>query len=302
MSSAPVEVRREVARREGAAVRVRAARSGEGSLVAEWIRASLPPAVVEMTIWASSRVDRYVEEHLAAGPDSAETGYYLLEIDGAEPAGIAEFRVVDGTGFLNQIYVAPEHRGRLLGRLLLHDAAGDWTARKRASAVMLDVEVENRRTYRWYEQLGFQPLMDVFWQVGPIRSPTVAPGKIAGETEAEQRQRRWGFSRFSVQTPDGCYPGGCYGVGRLPAGFFRLDSVDAWRDDALHAALHRLDPARRILLLTPAAQSDLETVRHSRRMSVDAALMMGRLAPSRSRARKVRNGAPNASEGSIARR
>ena len=297
MSSAPVEVRR-----EGAAVRVRAARSGEGSLVAEWIRASLPPAVVEMTIWASSRVDRYVEEHLAAGPDSAETGYYLLEIDGAEPAGIAEFRVVDGTGFLNQIYVAPEHRGRSLGRLLLHDAAGDWTARKRASAVMLDVEVENRRAYRWYEQLGFQPLMDVFWQVGPLRSPKVAPGEIAGETEAERRHRQWGFSRFSVQTPDGCYPGGCYGVGWLPARFFRLDSVDAWRDDALHAALHRLDPARRILLLTSVEQSDLKTVHHSRRMSVDAALMMGRLAANRARAHKARNRAPNASEGSITSR
>ena len=274
MSSAPVEVRR-----EGAAVRVRAARPGEGSLVAEWIRASLPPAVVEMTIWASPRVNRYVEEHLAAGPDSAETGYYLLETDGAEPAGIAEFRVVDGAGFLNQIYVAPEHRGRSLGRLLLHEAAYDWTSRKRAPAVMLDVEVENQRAYRWYEQLGFQPLVDVFWQVAPLRSPTVAAGEIAGETEAEQRQRQWGFSRFSVQTPAGCSPGGCYEVGRMPAAFFRLDSVDAWRDDALHAALHRLDPARRILLLTSAEQFDLKTVRHSRRVSVDAALMMGRLCP-----------------------
>ena len=254
-------------------MRVRAARSGEGPLVAGWIRASLSPAMVEMSIWASPRVDRYVEQHLSAGPDGAETAYYLLESDTAEIAGIAEFRVVGDAGFLNQIYVSPRRRGRSLGRLLLHDAAGDWRARTGASVVMLDVEVENRRAYRWYEQLGFQPLSDIYWQVGPVRPTAVPPAQVMGATEADGLQQRWGFSRLTLRTSRGCYA-----VGRLPGPFFRLDSLDAWRDDALHAALHRLDPARRILVLTPSQHANLRTVRHSRRMSVDAALMMERLA------------------------
>ncbi len=229
--------------------------------------------MVEMSIWASPQVDRYVEEHLSAGPDGAETGYYLLESDAAVTAGITEFRMVDGAGFLNQIYVSPRHRGRSLGRLLLHGAAGEWRARTGASVVMLDVDVENRRAYRWYEQLGFQPLRDIFWQVGPLRPTAVPPGQVIGATEADGLQQRWGFSRLALRTSNGCYA-----VGRLPGPFFRLDSLDAWRDEALHAALHRLDPARRILLLTLSQHADLRTVRHSRRMSVDAALMMERLA------------------------
>ena len=255
-------------------MKVRRARPGEGPLVVDWIRASLSPAVAGMTIWASPRVDRYVEHSLATG-SAAPTAYYLLETDAAETAGVAEFRRVGGAAFLNQIHISPKHRGRSLGRSLLGRAACDWTARTGASVITLDDETENRLAYRWYQRLGFRPLSETFWQVGGIRSSASRPAHIEGLEEAERQHEQWGFSRLTARTRKGPYT-----VDRLPGRFFRLDSLDAWHDDSVHATLREIDPSRRIVLLSPTEIDALETVRHSRRMSVDARAMMRALHPS----------------------
>jgi ribosomal protein S18 acetylase RimI-like enzyme len=80
----------------------------------------------------------------------------LIERDRSDLAGLLLCsRVRDDVGHVTQICVAPEHRGRGLGRLLMVECAR-VLAKRRFSLLTLTVTASNRGAVSLYEWLGFR--------------------------------------------------------------------------------------------------------------------------------------------------
>lgn len=56
---------------------------------------------------------------------------------------------------VDDVYVAPEHRGTGVGRTLLKNVEA-WAREKRASGISLQVAAANERGRKFYERLGFR--------------------------------------------------------------------------------------------------------------------------------------------------
>ena len=70
----------------------------------------------------------------------------------ADLAGeLAGFVTIDGTGYLDQLVVAPEHWGSELGTMLLDEAK-----RRSPAGIRLKVNTDNARAIRFYERNGFE--------------------------------------------------------------------------------------------------------------------------------------------------
>lgn len=68
--------------------------------------------------------------------------------------------VVDGcltspVGYIEGIYVDPEHRGRGLGRALLHHAE-EWCRSIGCKELATDAELDNRAAQKFHETMGFE--------------------------------------------------------------------------------------------------------------------------------------------------
>jgi PhnB protein len=106
-------------------------------------------------------------ERLTRGVTSASELPLVAEVGGV-PAGLAWARVRDeepGVVHLYQMWVAPEHRMRGVGRVLV-DSAIAWARSIGASALILDVTAGNGPARRLYEGVGFVP----FGEEKPLRS------------------------------------------------------------------------------------------------------------------------------------
>ena len=97
----------------------------------------------------------------------------LVAIDGGEPVAFAELTVrprVEGSfservAYLEGWYVAPEWRGRGLGRRLV--AAGEtWAQRRGLTEIASDTEIDNMASIRAHESLGFR---ETFRTVGFLK-------------------------------------------------------------------------------------------------------------------------------------
>lgn len=103
---------------------------------------------------------------LARGTAS-ESELPLLAEMGRTPAGLAWVIVNDtdaSIANLYQMWVAPEFRGRGLGRMLL-DAAIDWARSRKLRALVLGVTRGNSPATRLYANAGFKP----FGSPAPLR-------------------------------------------------------------------------------------------------------------------------------------
>jgi ribosomal protein S18 acetylase RimI-like enzyme len=107
----------------------------------------------------SARTDDEWATRLSQGASSAHQLPLLGEVD-SEPAGLAWVRLNDEAGenaaHVYQMWVAPNHRRRGVGRALL-DAAVDWARSVGASALVLHVTSGNSEAARLYEAAGFAP-------------------------------------------------------------------------------------------------------------------------------------------------
>ncbi len=74
-------------------------------------------------------------------------GLYVAE-DGGAVVGFMIFSPADG--YLSQLFVAPEHQGRGIGRSLL-----DIARRLATGSIRLRTPMENLRAIGWYEREGF---------------------------------------------------------------------------------------------------------------------------------------------------
>jgi uncharacterized glyoxalase superfamily protein PhnB len=81
----------------------------------------------------------------------------FLAWDGDQPCGIAAGAPDEANPlqvYLLSMWVAPTHRRRGMGRMLVN-AIFDWAKEKKFSALCLDVTCNNQAAIRFYEQLGF---------------------------------------------------------------------------------------------------------------------------------------------------
>jgi len=223
-------------------IAIRKARPGEGVVVARRIKESLPLSIEGLTIWHCSRVDHWVEMHLAAPGTSI---FYVAADEHAEVIVAAEFRTSNDTVFLNQVGVIPSRQGEGIGRRLLAAGLRELSQREGVASLALDVETANERADAWYRRLGLSPVSRTYWTLTAPRPRGAAPAPVRDWEQAEQAHARFGFSRFQIHTA-----GGLFAVGRLADSLFRLTSDQVWRDPAVHAALDRIDARRRLLLIS----------------------------------------------------
>lgn len=68
-------------------------------------------------------------------------------------------------GFISEVYVVPEERGRGTGRALIRHAI-EWFQSQQIQRVELQVLVSNRDACAAYQRAGWQPeLMQMVWQI-----------------------------------------------------------------------------------------------------------------------------------------
>ena len=109
-------------------------------------------------VWARSWLSNGIGSEKAATlaeimrqriPKEIENGWSLYVADDAGTiAAMLAFRPHDG--YLDQLFIAPEHQGKGLGKRLL-----GFTREKLPNEIWLRCVRENERAWRWYEREGF---------------------------------------------------------------------------------------------------------------------------------------------------
>lgn len=123
--------------------------------------AESPDAFGSTFEWESVRPDPEWARRLEAGARSP-TDLPLVARVGEEAVGLAWGRIRDtelDVAHLFQVWVAPEHRGRGIARMLL-DVVVAWAREAGACHVALDVTCGDSSAMRLYTQAGFRPSGD----------------------------------------------------------------------------------------------------------------------------------------------
>lgn len=106
-----------------------------------------------------ARLDAEWERQLAAAAPSPADLPLVARV-GPEAVGLAWARIEDAVpevAHLFQVWVAPEHRGRGIGQLLL-DAAVAWARASGARSMVLNVTRGDTPAVRLYTRAGFRPV------------------------------------------------------------------------------------------------------------------------------------------------
>ena len=87
------------------------------------------------------------EKWIAEGPSGEFLGYLLL--------GESGFLTPETHAFIYDIWVAPDHRGKGIGKALV-TWAGEWARKRGHRKIKLEVSETNARARHVYEALGFR--------------------------------------------------------------------------------------------------------------------------------------------------
>ncbi len=116
----------------------------------------------EMISWESALfgTDAWSPEVMVAEVSHPASYYLVARVDGDDTiVGYAGLRSggLGSDGDIQTVAVAPEHRGRGLGRLLV-EALLVEARQRRVSAIFLEVRADNEVARGLYESLGFQEI------------------------------------------------------------------------------------------------------------------------------------------------
>jgi GNAT superfamily N-acetyltransferase len=127
--------------------------------------ADAPDAFGSTLIHEAGRTDAEWSSRLASGVDSPSDLPLVAEVRG-EAIGLAWGRIESDpdVATLYQMWVAPEHRGEGVGRLLV-EAVIAWARARDARYLTLAVTCGDTPARRLYERAGFQPI----GEPGPLR-------------------------------------------------------------------------------------------------------------------------------------
>jgi ribosomal protein S18 acetylase RimI-like enzyme len=227
------------------------------------MRLGYDPSWLEVMLYGCDGVEHYVESQIRLG--QACTYRYKVHRQDGEVVGVAEFRCLEATLFLNNIVVLPAGQGGGVGRALLREMVEEARQQGRTT-LALDVLDTNARAMSWYERIGLEATSERSYWHGPL--PGGAPSTsftIPDHPQAEVVHARFGFSEFSV---DG--GGRTVRVGRLGPRYFRLVGWSSASDRNLTAFLGALEPSRRLLAILdspPPEEPTWQRVAVAKRMS-----------------------------------
>jgi len=109
----------------------------------------------------SQRPDAEWEHRLTSGAQSENDLPLIATVDG-EPSGLAWGRIEDtapDVANLYQVWVAPEQRGKGLGKQLLETVI-TWVSAKNVHRLELGVTLTNLAAVQLYKSYGFKPIGD----------------------------------------------------------------------------------------------------------------------------------------------
>ena len=219
---------------------IRAALPDDSTAMAAVVRAAASPLMRETTILGGAGLDRFIHDQIAS---EAANRFLVAEVEG-HIVGMSAWRYEGEELFLNHLFVHPSAQGRRVGTSLwAHGLAGLNTGAART--LSLDVYEDNARAAAWYRSMGLEPVARRMVMAVPISSTSSTADQAWSSTflgPADHDYSRYGFSQFALSTQRAAYT-----IGRLGTDFFRIPSSVLLDDETALAALHRLDPRRRLL-------------------------------------------------------
>ncbi len=110
---------------------------------------------LDRTAWEAhfrKKIEPYLEGNrtekwIAESPEREIVGYLIL--------GESGFLTPETHGFIYDIWVAPDHRGKGIGKFLV-DWASEWARRRGYRKIKLEVAETNARARHLYESVGYR--------------------------------------------------------------------------------------------------------------------------------------------------
>lgn len=259
-------------------LQIRSVRVQDARAIVELIRRSSAAAILNMTIYGCSGIERFVAELITEGADITDT-FHLVAGRGDIISSCLEMRFAPDTLHLNHIFTAEGSRRGGQGLRVLA-AAIQAVRRPQHTRMTLDVFADNHLARSWYERLGFTVQHVNGWWSMPLRDvPGNSTGRVCGWPQSRVCQAAYCFSQVTVFTRDGSYT-----IGLLGDTWFRVTDSGILDDPEALATLRRIDPNRRLLALLredtlKGALLPKDATRHqtSLRMAVDLDTLGGHL-------------------------
>lgn len=219
---------------------------------AVWLlREAFPKSWLQRTIYSSSYVENYLKSIINLA--RWQSNHYLVGAFTEQTmVGFVHGCTLSRYWHLNNIAVKPGYQNQGIGKKLLEE----WLEFGRTRSYKyfsLDVDQENFRALRWYEQLGFITERVVYHYEKPLHSRPfgdIPPFQVVGWENAEAWQIAYGFSSFSIE-----YSGGGWKIDRLGEKYFRICRKS---NPDIEAILLTIDPNRLLLIQLQELASDLE--------------------------------------------
>jgi ribosomal protein S18 acetylase RimI-like enzyme len=253
-------------------VEIEPAKADQSPAIAHLLKTEcLPEDLHPYLAYAQAGAHAYLREAFEGTPLAPDRDH-LVALTDSRVSGYAEFRQIDGTGFLSYLCVATHARGSGIGRRLIdaYRARRPWLAR-----LELDVYEENVNARAFYEHLGFDYMESRIWvtrpapAVRPLRETGLPTPTIVDWPHAVASHDRYGFCMLTAK-----WKGRAVRLGRIGADtvnyIHRTDFEDLDLAEAIQSVLpHSRDFA--ILSHSPAlgGTADATRIATSLRMGLD---------------------------------
>jgi len=225
--------------------------------VAFIMRSASTPIMLHTTVIGCIGLGEFLRDQIVTGGPNR---FLVAERDGIL-VGMASWRRHGESLHLNYLYVSPSAQGTGIGTALL-EAGLAFRESSDVEWLAVDVHDDNQVARGWYGDMGLTPTERRM----VLELPT--PASCSGEQrewsstfheEGVHEHTRYGFSSFTLKTPDNSYV-----VGRLRDSLFRVAGGAIVHDATAMEALHRLDPKRALLCFPTVEDFQTDPDRYGR--------------------------------------
>ncbi|ESU71331.1 acetyltransferase [Geobacillus thermopakistaniensis] len=239
-------------------------------IVPELIREGLDYSIFEKTIFSCKGYSQYLKNIVKISTLHRNIKFFGAYIDG-KLAGFTEWRILNDCVFLNNIYVSKAFRGRGIGEGLISEYMFPLLKQFNKNKVSLDVFDFNKKAIDWYRRLGFIEEKKSHWFLSelPIKNMNEPLNFIVEDYHiAEASHSIYHFSSFRILVNNNIY-----NIGRIGDHYYKLTDYLCLKDSHLLYSLYKLDPNRKILLITDFTEleknNNINKVCSSIRMSLN---------------------------------
>lgn len=225
----------------------------ECTLVVALHRAAFPPEQVARTIYGAPRTERYLAS-LLRFPQLQKSHRMFGVWEHTKLIGYAHVRTLDESSHLNNIAVLPSYQGQGIGSWLFK-CWEEWTRQMGSRVMSLDVDTQNERACRWYQQQSFETRNIVWNYEKDLQASAVDLHELTllDWENAEAWQQAFGFSTFRIS-----YGESSWTIGRLGLTHFRVTELIP---PTVEGVLAQMDTSRRLLINSTALITDPQVTR-----------------------------------------